>query len=61
MARTILILVAPCRDIFFRKSVTGTLYSGISASTFSEKTVSVLLAPVNEEDVEIKPDGRGVG
>lgn len=34
-----------------------TMYSGIAEGTFPEKTVSVLLAPVKPEDVEIKPDG----
>lgn len=32
-------------------------YFGISTSTFPQKILSVLLQPVNETDVEIKPDG----
>ena len=32
-------------------------YFGISTSSFSQKILSVLLHPVNELDVEIKPDG----
>ena len=32
-------------------------YFGISTSSFPRKILSVLLQPVNEQDVEIKPDG----
>ena len=32
-------------------------YFGISTSTFPQRILSVLLHPVNEQDVEIKPDG----
>ena len=35
-------------------------YFGISTSSFSQKTLSVLMSPVNELDVEIKPDGMVV-
>ena len=35
-------------------------YFGISTSTFPQRILSVLLAPVNEQDVEIKPDGACV-
>ncbi len=33
-------------------------YYGISAQSFPDKCTSVLLAAVNEQDVEIKPDGQ---
>lgn len=33
-------------------------YFGISTSSFPQKILSVLLRPVNEPDVEIKPDGE---
>ena len=32
-------------------------YFGISTSSFSQKTLSILMSPVNELDIEIKPDG----
>lgn len=32
-------------------------YHGLSAEAFSKEAIDVLLAPMNEEDVEIKPDG----
>lgn len=33
-------------------------YFGISTSVFPQKTLEVLMSPINEQDVEIKPDGR---
>ena len=36
---------------------TDDLYYGISAKPFHSKASDVLLASVNENDVEIKPDG----
>lgn len=33
-------------------------YFGISTSVFPQKIQDVLLSPINEQDVEIKPDGR---
>lgn len=35
-------------------------YFGISTSVFPQKTLKVLMSPINEQDVEIKPDGRYV-
>ena len=34
------------------------MYFGISLQSFPTKVNSVLMAPVNEDDVEIKPDGQ---
>ena len=42
---------SPCR-------VHDNPYFGISTSPFSQKIVDVLLAPINESDIEIKPDGE---
>ncbi|XP_032226483.2 mitochondrial genome maintenance protein MGM101 isoform X1 [Nematostella vectensis] len=35
----------------------GSLYSGAGSQAFSSDAVKALMAPVNEQDVEIKPDG----
>lgn len=35
-------------------------YFGISTSVFPQKILEVLMSPINEQDVEIKPDGRYV-
>ena len=50
--RTI-VVITTC---FFSRSLDDP-YFGISTSTFSQKILSVLMDPVNELDVEIKPDG----
>ncbi|XP_065827574.1 mitochondrial genome maintenance protein mgm101 homolog isoform X2 [Oscarella lobularis] len=40
-----------------RVSATDDPFKGIAASPFPEETRKVLLAPINDKDVEIKPDG----
>ncbi|KAN0064014.1 hypothetical protein ACQY0O_003620 [Thecaphora frezii] len=35
----------------------GTSFSGLGEKSFSREAVDVLNAPINEEDIEIKPDG----
>ena len=39
-------------------SATDDPFKGIAASPFPEETRKVLLAPINDKDVEIKPDGE---
>ena len=51
------IVSGPClRVLLFHRSLDDP-YFGISTSTFPQQVLSVLLAPINESDVEIKPDG----
>jgi len=40
-------------DTKFRK-----LYNGISSKPFSEEISKVLLAPLPDQDIEVKPDGK---
>ena len=55
-----LVAVYVCTQTFCNR-IQGDPYYGISTAPFPKRVTGVLLAPVNKQDVEIKPDGEWLG